>query len=160
MKNITIEYSKNEEQVWRSKKGSPLFPRKMELFQSWMRKYPNVFRLEDWNFMQNQPQYHFHECIVAKYFGDKGYGVLIEKYDLDSGLEKYDIFKRRALKAFDLCEKEEHVQPPDLFIFKPGETFFVEVKGPRDKIRQNQEIFFRKLENIGFNIQLAETRPK
>ena len=49
-------------------------------------------------------------------------------------------------------------QGPDLFVYKPGKAdwFFVEVKGPTDRIRDSQAELFKALEDAsGRTVKLA-----
>ena len=113
------------------------------LVQEWLTRYPMLFDKADQGVLvtEHQRRYHFLEWLSAiLLFESTGYLSFVEKYTAKSHESK-----RRKLQGFLqpsifewLCMSESG--QPDLFVYEPktGDWFFCEVKGERDKIRENQ----------------------
>jgi hypothetical protein len=131
------------------------------LWQEWVKKYPDIFDDDDHHLVQSQAHlgYHFYEWQAAVLLYKKmGYLSLVEKYQFKKHKRKQDIFLKRVSslpRLLDLiaCRKEygHGVQCPDLFVYKPHnltDWFFCEVKGPKEKIRDIQEGYFHKIAEV------------
>jgi hypothetical protein len=120
------------------------------LMKEWAEKYPDIFDAEDANIDANQPDYHFYEWLAAVLLWESlGYLSLVEKYQFKRHKRQQDILRQYLpTPVFELVTNHTQeyggVQAPDLFVYSPksADWFFCEVKGPRDRIRAAQSIFF------------------
>jgi len=149
-------------------------PNHHELFRSkdlvveWARTYPMLFDDDDLRVAENQAHigYHFYEWLAAVLiYHSFGYLSLIEKYEFKTHPQKQQILRRlapRQVVDFILHRKGYgRVQCPDLLVYLPdySDWFFCEVKGPRDKLREDQVNLFNALAEIsGKDIRLVEFR--
>ena len=99
--------------------------------------------------------YYFYEWIsAATIYETTGYLSLVGKYASESHPAKRDQFNKTA-PAEIVALMTEHERfgktlGPDLFVYQPGKPdwFFVEAKGPTDKLRRSQAKLFEELENV------------
>lgn len=139
-----------------------------ELARGWVELFPQLFGEADLRIALNQPRYHFYEWLTAvRLFSDHGYLSLIEKYHFNPHSEAYARFKQLAppeiVDFLSGGRPGPRTQGPDLLTFRPDsdEWFFVEVKGPRDYLRDSQVELFRRLEQIsGRPVRIAHCRRK
>jgi len=121
-----------------------------QLPKKWQKKYPELFDKEDLRLALAQPTYHFVEWIAAIHLFASGYLSLVEQYIYKPHKRKFDIIKKyigeSGLEFLRRKNKEMGAQPPDLFVYKGDEFFFVEVKSASDKIRSKQTDFFQEIE--------------
>ena len=119
------------------------------LADQWLALYPDLFDEDDLRQTKTQPNYHFYEWFTAIHlFHCHGAYSLVEKYDTPKAHpRKRPIFeallnarKRKVLD--DICYGRFGVQPPDLLVYMPDRKsfWFVEVKGPRDRIAEKQRL--------------------
>ena len=96
---------------------------------------------------QAERAYHFGEWFVAMDFAKQGYKVLVEKYRSHrTHKRKYDVlFRYFSPEEIDFLTKSKH-QPPDLFVYKGRDKFFVEVKRDSDSLSISQKKFFGEIE--------------
>lgn len=123
------------------------------LWQSWAAQYPMLF---DENDIENAAQhasrgYYFHEWLAAiLVFHTTGFYSLVDHYQFAPHARKNEIFKR--LVGDDVAElaRKTSTYCPDLLVYSPdfSQWYFAEVKGPTDKLRENQVNFFNKLQNL------------
>lgn len=134
------------------------------LMEEWSCLYPFLFEDHDKKTASNQRHLgvHYYEWFAAiLLFHTRGLFSLIEAYAYKSHERK-----RKILESFIPSDALDFIastglsslpQCPDLLLYKPdgSEWFFCEVKGPRDKLRQNQIVLFQELERVtGKNIFL------
>ena len=116
----------------------------------WKKRYPKLFDDNDLRIALSQPQYHFPEWLAAIHLFKKGFDVLVEQYIYKPHARKIKIVEKIIGKenlSFLRNEKiKNRDQPPDLFVYNNKGFFFVEVKQPRDKLRENQIKFFKGIE--------------
>lgn len=107
-----------------------------------------------WKGSGRQNGYGFVESVSETWLRAQGRDVLNSDYDLVSTTSKYAVNNarleaalgqekyRRLREAIRLVhDSGVKVEKPDLCVLGPGEVFFVEVKGERDRIRPPQEVF-------------------
>jgi hypothetical protein len=139
-----------------------------ELARSWAKRFPQLFGEAELRLALNQPKYHFYEWLTAVHlFSDHGYLSLIEKYHFKSHPAAYALFQQlTSPEIVDLLSgggPGPRTQGPDLLAFRPDRSawFFVEVKGPRDHVRDPQAKLFHRLEQIsGRPVRIAECRQQ
>jgi hypothetical protein len=140
------------------------------LIDSWFVQYPRLFDAMDLEIAKNQRgigkdqrTYHFYEWLAAiLIFHTTGYLSLIEQYEFKRHSQKRNLLHRLvSQEVFDIITNHsEHfnrLQCPDLLVYAPdfSNWYFCEAKGPQDKIRPQQKLFFEKLEKVsGKPIQL------
>ena len=116
------------------------------LADQWFGIYPDLFDEDDLRLTKTQPQNHFCEWFAAIHlFHCHGAYSLVEKYGATTHPKKLPIFEtllnaRRRKILDDICYGRFSVQPPDLLVYTPDRQhcWFVEVKGPRDRIADKQ----------------------
>lgn len=139
-----------------------------ELARGWAARFPHLFGEGELRLALNQPQYHFYEWLTAvRLFSDYGYLSLIEKYHFRAHPEAFARFEQLVPPAIvDLLSaggNSRRTQGPDLLSFRPdlGTWFFVEVKGPRDQVREPQAELFRRLEELsGQPVRISQCRQQ
>lgn len=113
------------------------------LVNQWLNRYPMLFDEYDARVLRTEQQrrYHFLEWLSAiLLFESTGYLSMVEKYTAKSHPTKRE--RLRAIlppPVFEwLCANESG--QPDLFVYHPdsGDWFLCEVKGPMDRVRDNQ----------------------
>jgi VRR-NUC domain len=111
----------------------------------WLEQYPHLFDEVDLKLAQNQPSYHFCEWFAAIHlFKRDGVHSLVEKYVYQNHPAKAArlaaVLSEQERAILDDIERTYLAQPPDLFVFAPGthRYWFVEVKGPGDKLSPTQ----------------------
>lgn len=139
----------------------------------------------------NADLYYFHEAVVASHFVLRGYHVLRDylatrakgRRSLTTHYSRifHEVVGPQASAFF--MEELDKIAPgsigqPDLFVFREKNTndprvrygdprlwFFVEVKGPGDRVGKNQRVFWREVamrEDIGLGpqrVRLFRTAP-
>ena len=143
------------------------------LAPEWKAAYPMIFDHDDLRIATTQAQhgYHYFEWLSAiLLFHTTGMLSLVEKYAFRSHERKRGIVER-------LCDAdtaqflfrngiEAHVQCPDLLVYRPdlSDWFFCEVKGPDDRIRDNQLAWFPELERVTgkkvYLVQISEVEAR
>ena len=114
----------------------------LPLARLWHRAYPQLFDDDDLRLTRRQPLYHFVEWFAAIHlFHVHGTHALLKKYAFSRHERKCAVIDRLlgpGERAFLADELEG--QTPDLFVYRPDGSvyWFVEVKGPRDRLRSTQ----------------------
>jgi|SRR5882724_1650877 len=145
-----------------------------KLWPEWAKEYPRIFDADDQRLAKNQACHycHFYEWQAAiLLYEKKGYLSLIEKYDCKNHKQKQAVLQQlvsQKLMSSSLLELlvnrrqlGYHTQPPDLLAYKTdlADWFFCEVKGPKDKLRPEQNRYFQELAvECGKPIQLIQFR--
>jgi hypothetical protein len=114
------------------------------LAQEWRTRFPNLFDDDDLRLANSQPAIHFYEWLGAVVLHHTtGYLSLVEKYEFATHPRKQQIVAqllpspvRDALRD----RNQGHAQAPDLLMYAEdlSDWFFCEVKGPRDRLRDEQ----------------------
>lgn len=140
--------------------------RSKSLVLDWARTYPMIFDEDDIRIAENQAElgYHFYEWLAAVLlYHTYAYFSLVEQYQFKKHRTKQKILSE--LTRSNVIEFMRHhpkfggVQCPDLLVYKPdySDWFFCEVKGPKDRLRYEQIVFFRELSRVsGKAIRLIE----
>ncbi len=139
-----------------------------ELARGWAESFPQLFGEAELRLAVNQPRYHFYEWLTAvRLFSDHGYLSLIEKYHFKRHPAAYAQFQQLVpAEIVDLLTWDgsgPRTQGPDLLSFLPNSStwFFVEVKGPQDRVRKPQRELFRRLEGFsGQPVRIARCRQQ
>lgn len=128
-----------------------------ELVISWAYTYPMIFDEDDLRIAETQAEFgsHFHEWLAAVLvYHTYGYFSLVEKYQFKNHKKKQAILKDLAqpdiIKFMEYHPEFGNTQCPDLLVYKPdkSEWFFCEVKGPNDRLRDEQVAFFHELARV------------
>lgn len=121
------------------------------LAEEWLEQYPQLFDAEDLRMTRTQPTLHFWEWFAAIHILERdGAYSLVEKY-------VYKNHKRKLARVAEVMTADQEaallricdgVEPPDLFVYRPGthEFWFAEAKGPTDRLRPNQAASHRAIE--------------
>ena len=115
-----------------------------ELVSEWRGRYPHLFDEDDARVLRtdHQRRYNFYEWLAAVLiFESTGYLSLVAKYTAKSHLAKHAPLRSVIPTAIaDWVFANESGQP-DLFVYSASakDWFFCEVKGPGDRIRDNQK---------------------
>ncbi len=121
-----------------------LWPRRIA--GQWMHQYPGLFDRDDLRLTESQPRYHFNEWYAAMHiFQSHGALSLIEKYTTPRAHPRKRRLLERILSSGQRDDLNEiiwdyRVNPPDLFVYSLDHRrfWFVEVKGPRDRLAEEQ----------------------
>jgi hypothetical protein len=115
-----------------------------QLALEWRQRFPDLFDDEDLRLANSQPRVHFYEWLGAIVLHHAtGYLSLVEKYEFAMHPRKQEIVSqllpppvRDALRD----RGRARAQAPDLLMYAPDRSdwFFCEVKGPRDRLRDEQ----------------------
>jgi hypothetical protein len=114
------------------------------LAEDWLKKYPAIFDENDLELAVSQPRNHFCEWYTAIHLFQKEHALaLVEKYDIQKHGRKYHLFVKHLSvsqrNTLFKIRQEFGVQLPDLFVIgASGDCWFVEVKGPGDRISEMQ----------------------
>lgn len=131
-----------------------------ELWGQWATDYPDIFDQQDIQIAKNQAgpnmKNHFFEWLAAVLiFHTYGYLSLIEQYEFVVHARKREIIKRiLSPDVFTLVTNHKlafgGVQCPDLLAYSPdySDWFFCEVKGPHDRLQENQSRLFEELARV------------
>ena len=135
-----------------------------ELPRRWRRAYPGVFDDQDLRVALSQPRYHFFEWLGALHYHEKGYSVLVGKYFLQRNerrLKKLLQVLNEGDPSFRSFRTALSALPPDLLIYgKRRRFFFVEVKGPRDRMSDRQRQAFRAIaQRFSTEVRILKFRP-
>ena len=133
------------------------------LATGWAQRFPQLFSAADLQIALNQPQFHFFEWLVSvRLYSDYGYVSLAETYQFKRHREARERFRTivgpEVAGLLDWSVARDRTQGPDLLTHDPGtgDWFFVEVKGPRDRLRQSQAALFEKIKRLtGKPVQMA-----
>jgi hypothetical protein len=124
------------------------------LVKAWSNAYPSLFDQRDIKSAEHQSArgYHFVEWLTAVYlFEHHGMLSLQASYPYKSHPEKRATMERVAGREvtdfFTALAHVDYYQAPDLFAYTADGRHwcFVEVKGPRDRLRERQLQFFDRL---------------
>lgn len=135
------------------------------LWQSWAEQYPMLFDENDVeNVAKNASRgYYFHEWLAAIIvFHTTGYYSLVDHYQYAPHARKNKIFRSLVGDKVAELARSTSTYCPDLLVYKPdfSHWYFVEVKGPTDKLRENQVTFFNELQDLTqkqiFTVQFRE----
>jgi hypothetical protein len=143
-----------------------------ELPLEWSARYPKLFDGDDLRLTTTQPNLHFYEWFGAvELHRQTRYLSLVEKYEFgaSSGARvhrrKQEIVARLLpLRVRDaLCDRTpgRRAQAPDLLMYAEDHSdwFFCEVKGPGDRLRDEQIRKFEWLAEMSSNpVRLLEIR--
>jgi len=139
---LVLTYTQNELDSW--KKGDK------SLVPDWVDISDVIY---------NQPNYHFGEYYVLRYFGNTGwrgfvdYGIGTwepENHRYDKGRKKIeDIFSFSKLSKIRRIREGLSSGEPDVFLYRnSGETLFLEVKKENDRISQEQLVCLAQIKGI------------
>lgn len=122
---------------------------------NWAITYPMIFDNDDLSIAMNQAKmgYHFHEWLAAVLlFHTEGVFSLVEQYQFSKHKRKREVLGKLHIDPSIINYMEKHpkhgwTQCPDLLVYEPdySDWFFIEVKGPKDKVSQRQRDFFKDL---------------
>jgi len=121
----------------------------------------------DRRYFENQSKYGygFVEALAAIFLYDAtGYISISGSYCYENQTAKRQIVRRLVSPdTWNLINqpKKYNSQPPDLLAYAPNskDYFFCEVKGPGDRIKRTQELYFEELMKIsGKPVYLAAYR--
>jgi hypothetical protein len=139
---------------------------KGHLIEEWSRTYPMLFDKQDLQIALNQRHMglHYHEWFAAVLlYHTTGLLSLVEAYAyrLHPGKQKTleKLFTGEVLDFINSRGISSVTQCPDLLVYSAdySDWFFCEVKGPRDRLRKPQILFFDELSNIsGKEIQIVQ----
>jgi hypothetical protein len=127
------------------------------LIEEWSRVYPMLFDAQDLQIALNQKHmgYHYYEWFTAVLlYHTTGLLSLVEAYAYKSHPSK-----RKVLESLVTGEVLDFIasrgvssvtQCPDLLVYSTdySDWFFCEVKGPRDRLRKSQVLFFEELSRV------------
>ena len=126
-----------------------------------------LFDSDDIRIANNQKQlgYHYYEWLAAiLIYHTTGYLSLVETFAYKSHTRKRQVLETLvAGEALDFIASkgiQSVIQCPDLLMYALDRInwFFCEIKGPRDKLRAEQETFFEELTQVtGKEIQVVES---
>jgi hypothetical protein len=143
----TVEIQHSQQDFWRSGRLAP----------EWARRFPELFDEDDLRLAEAQGHlgYHFCEWLAAIVLHHAtGYLSLVGKYEFQKHRRKQELVQRllpSELRAA-LSDRTEHgsAQAPDLLMYAPdlSDWFFCEVKGPRDRLGQQQEQKFKAIAKL------------
>jgi hypothetical protein len=120
------------------------------LVREWRDRYPQLFDIDDERVLKTEEQrrYHFFEWLSAVLlFEATGYRSLIEKYSAKSHPQKRALLRQLVSPRLDDWLSENQSGQPDLFVYHLTtlDWYFCEVKGPGDRIRENQALWLDQL---------------
>ncbi len=123
------------------------------LATTWASRYPRVFDELDRALVKNQPRSHFYEWLVAVLlFESAGMLSLVQKYQFGKHQHKQRVLQALMPRATAewLTSAPRPCQGPDLLVYAPdhSEWYFVEVKGPTDRMRPVQRSYFAEIEDV------------
>ena len=128
-----------------------------ELYEEWFRVFPELFDEDDIRVARTQAKLglHYFEWLSAlTVYQSLGYLSLIESYEFKVQKRKQkiinDFLPPEVLEIVQLPYDQRKAQCPDLLCFKPDYTdwFFCEVKGPTDKLRDEQREYFSLISSV------------
>lgn len=127
------------------------------LVGQWSTQYPFLFDRDDLRIARNQASigYHYFEWLAAiLLYHTTGWLSLNQKYQFKSHSRKRRILsKLTTVEVFHFITskgRETVIQCPDLLVYRPdySDWYFCEVKGPKDRLRPQQERFFEELQKF------------
>ena len=135
-----------------------------DLADRWMGQYPEIFDELDRAQVASQPNNHFYEWMAAVFLRE-GFGLLslVEKYEFGKHVRKQRVLSElmpRSSVEVITC-RPAPCQAPDLLVYTEDRSdwFFVEVKGPKDRLRTVQVEYFQRLqEETGRPVRLVKLR--
>ena len=128
-----------------------------ELYEEWFRVFPELFDEDDIRVARTQAKLgaHYFEWLSAlTVYQSLGYLSLIESYEFKVQKRQQkiinDLLPPDVLEIVQLPYDQRKAQCPDLLCFKPDYTdwFFCEVKGPTDKLRDEQREYFSLISSV------------
>ncbi|MBA3853141.1 MAG: hypothetical protein C0503_01930 [Gemmatimonas sp.] len=153
-----------ESSIFATKELRASWPR---LAAVWARQYPLLFDAQDLRLTRTQPKNHFAEWFTAVHvFQVEGVRSLVQKYLYHDAHPEKAAVLRRILKTPDLerlralCDRHK-CQPPDLLLFNMKHQLagFIEVKGPKDRLKPSQRSLLPDLEQaFGVPVRLVHVR--
>jgi len=120
----------------------------------WRQRFPHLFDDDDLRLAKSQPKNHFCEWLGAIVLHQTtGYLSLVEKYEFATHPRKKEIVAQLLpLAVRDALRDRSHgrAQAPDLLMYAPdySDWFFCEVKGPSDRLRDEQIRKFSRLADL------------
>jgi len=138
------------------------------LVERWATTYPMLFDDDDLRVARNQAEggYHFYEWLAAVLiYHTRGLLSLVEKYQFKRHVAKQEKLDRlmpsEVIEFLRSHPEFGGVQCPDLLVYRPDfeDWFFCEVKGPTDRVRDEQIEFFQALSDMsGKPVRLVKFR--
>lgn len=151
----TVDVVRSQVERWRSG----------HLAQGWKARFPDLFDEDDLRVATTQPGSHFYEWLGAIVLHHTtGYRSLVEKYEFATHPRKQQIVSQlMPSEVRDALRDRIHgrAQAPDLLMYAEdlSDWFFCEVKGPRDRLRDEQIRKFGRLADMTSRpIRLLEFR--
>ena len=127
------------------------------LYEEWFKRFPVLFDEDDIRVARTQAKLglHYFEWLSAlTVYQCLGYLSLIESYEFKVQKRKqkiiHDLLPPEVLEIVQMPYDQRKAQCPDLLCFKPdySDWFFCEVKGPTDKLRDEQREYFSKIASV------------
>jgi hypothetical protein len=115
-----------------------------QLAQEWRTRFPDLFDDDDLRIAASQPGVHFYEWLGAIVLHHTtGYLSLVEKYEFAAHARKQQIVDQLlppSVRDVLRDRSQGRAQAPDLLMYAEdlSDWFFCEVKGPRDRLRDEQ----------------------
>jgi hypothetical protein len=127
-----------------------------KLWHQWVEQYPFLFDEIDRGYFENQSKYGYGlvEALAAIFlYNATGYSSIAGSYCYKNQSAKRQIVQGLVSpETWILINQPQRYnsQPPDLLAYIPGskDYFFCEVKGPGDKIRETQELYFEEIMKV------------
>lgn len=125
-------------------------------WQKWIQDYPMIFDEQDLENFKGQAKrgYLMYGSLTGIFiYNATGYIPVMGSYQFKNHEKKREIVRRIVSpETWALIESRGSTksQVPDVFAYSPDKTdyFFCEAKGPNDKLRPSQEIYFKELEKV------------
>ena len=120
----------------------------------WRQSYPDLFDDDDLRIAHSQRNSHFYEWFGAiELHRTTGYLSLVEKYEFVRHPRKQQIVAQlmpAAVRDALRDRSQGHAQAPDLLMYAKdlSDWFFCEVKGPRDRLSDEQIRKFKRLAHM------------
>jgi hypothetical protein len=115
-----------------------------ELAHEWRARFPDLFDDDDLRIAKSQPGVHFYEWLGAIVLHHTtGYLSLVEKYEFATPPRKQQIVAQLLPRPVGDALRDRsqgRAQAPDLLMYAEdlSDWFFCEVKGPSDRLRDEQ----------------------
>ena len=137
------------------------------LATAWRAQYPMIFDEDDLRQTRKQGPKHFVEWFTAIHiFHRDGVCSLVEKYGYANHERKNriveELLPEKVAGVVRTWRTKTGAQPPDLLVYSPTEPsrfWFVEVKGPRDRMRPKQAASHRRLtRELGVRVEIVKIK--
>lgn len=165
----TVYFEEKDLAYWKNK----------SLLKRWKKEYPDSIQNHMFKILNSREKlsmFCFGELYTGIYYAKKGYKFLYEPWIENFLLTKAKMPELKKLqeqfinifvsyagqKMFDFIQKNiaKNINKgqPDLFVYKRGDFFFVEVKKEGDSLTKEQKIFIKKIGKISLKVKLVSVR--